>query len=274
MWLIGIIILLVVGSAVTASIGWAPRATSGEPLWDIAKFGGAASGYAGTFAGFSLAATTFIAGLDTARTSPLFATTFGMMLIAFLVLLVATFSGGGLAAERLNQEDTEGTTTRSLAFVVTNMCTNLGVSITWLALVPLVEAIGMPALAEVFAWWLPLLALAAGIWVALVAYHLTLASVRGCLAVAVLGLALPAGYRLAARPWPALWPTSEPALKLAFVALGAAFLLFGLQMGLLVAQGNKGIQARLRRTDHRLVLAASQAFVAVVVLLWFAVAFP
>ena len=52
--------------------------------------GGATTGYAGTSAGFSLAATTFIAGLDTARTSHVFTTTFGMMLIGFLILVGGT----------------------------------------------------------------------------------------------------------------------------------------------------------------------------------------
>jgi hypothetical protein len=82
MWIIGTITLLIVGGAITAAIGWMPRPTPGEPLWDIAKMGSTNTASAGTFAGFSLAATTFIAGLDTARASPMFATTFGMMLIS------------------------------------------------------------------------------------------------------------------------------------------------------------------------------------------------
>jgi hypothetical protein len=270
MWLIGTIVLLVAGGAVTAVIGWAPRATAGEPLWDTAKMGGATTGYAGTFAGFSLAATTFIAGLDTARTSPVFATTFGMMLIAFLILV----GGTSMANATPTAARFEGTPTLSLVLVLAQMCTSLGVALTWLALVPLVEAIDLPALAEVFVWPLLIMTLGAGGWVALVAYRLTTASARGCLAVAVVGPLLPALYRLASRSWPALWPSSEAALRFAFVALGAAFLLYALQMGLLIAHGNKTVQERLKRHGHRLVLAASQAYAAVVTLLWLAVAFP
>jgi hypothetical protein len=270
MWIIGTIILLVVGGAVTAAIGWAPRATPGDPLWDTSKMGGTATGYAGTFAGFSLAATTFIAGLDTARTSPVFATTFGMMLIGFLILV----GGTSIANSTPTAPQFEGTTMLSLALVVAHMCVSLGVAITWLALAPLIEAIGMSALADLFVWPLLIMTLGAGGWVALVAYRLTMANVRGCLAVLVVGLALPAVYRLLARSWPALWPASEAALHFAFVALGGAFLLFTLQMGLLVAHSNKAIQERLRRNGQRLVLAASQAHVAVMVLVWLAVAFP
>jgi hypothetical protein len=45
-------------------------------------------------------------------------------------------------------------------------------------------------------------------------------------------------------------------------------------MGLLIAHSNHPIQARLRRQGHRLALAASQIYVAVVTLIWLAVAFP
>lgn len=270
MWLIGTIILLVVGGTVTAVLGWAPRATPGEPLWDTSKMGRTTTGYAGTFAGFSLAATTFIAGLDTARTSPVFATTFGMMLIGFLILVAGTSIANGAPTA----PQSEGTPTLSLALVLAQMCVSLGVAITWLALAPLIETIGMSALADVFVWPLLIMTLGAGGWVALVAYRLTMASGRGCLAIAVVGPALPAVYRLLARPWPALWPDSEAALHFAFVALGAAFLLFALQMGLLVTHSNTAIHERLRRNGHRLVLAASQVHVAVMTLTWFAVALP
>jgi hypothetical protein len=270
MWLIGTIVLLFGGAAVTAVIGGTARATPGEPLWDTAKMGAATTGYAGTFAGFSLAATTFIAGLDDARTSPVFPTTFGMMLIAFLILV----GGTSMANSTPTAARTEGTTTLSLALVLSNLCVSLGVAITWLALAPLVVAIGMPALAEVFVWPLLIMTLGAGGWVALFAYRLTMASVRGCLAVTIVGPALPAVYRLMSHPWPALWPASEAALRFAFVALGAAFLLYALQMGLLVAHSNTAMQARLERNGHRLALAASQAYVAVVTLIWLAVAFP
>jgi hypothetical protein len=45
-------------------------------------------------------------------------------------------------------------------------------------------------------------------------------------------------------------------------------------MGLLAANGNTPVQERLRRDSHWMVLAASQAYVAVVGLIWFAVALP
>ena len=105
--------------------------------------------------------------------------------------------------------------------------------------------------------------------------RLTMASARACSAIPVLGIALPALYRLVAvRLWPALWPPREPALLFAFVALAAAGLMFALHVGLLATHGNTPVQERLRRDSHWMVLAVSQVYVAVVALIWFAVALP
>jgi hypothetical protein len=99
-----------------------------------------------------------------------------------------------------------------------------------------------------------------------------MASAWACLAVPVLGLALPTLYRLVAVPlWPTLWPANDAALRFAFVALGAAGLMFALHLGLLAAHDNTQVEERLRRDGYRIVLAFSQAYVAVVGLTWFAV---
>ena len=271
MWVIGTVILLIIGAAVTAALGRTPRVVPGPPLWDTAKLGGTNISAIGAFAGFSLTSAIFIAGLDVARSSSAFATVFGMMLTAFLILVIAAWIAGSTPSGPQAEE----TPVQSLALVLGNLCANLGVSITWLALAPLMVVIGLPALADVFIWALLIMALAAGGWIALFTYRLTMASARACSAIPVLGIALPALYRLVAvRLWPALWPAREPALLFAFVALGAAGLMFALHMGLLATHGNMPVQERLRRDAHWMVLAASQAYVAVVALIWFAVALP
>jgi hypothetical protein len=271
MWVIGTVIVLIVGAAVTAALGWTPRVSPGPPMWDTAKLGVSNTSAVGTFAGFSLTSAIFIAGLDVARSSSAFATVFGMMLIGFLILVIATWIAGSTPSV----PQAEGMTVQSLALLLGNLCANLGVSITWLALVPLMVVIGLPTLASVFIWALLIMALVAGGWVALFTCRLTMASPRACSAVPVLGMALPALYRLVAvRLWPALWPAREAALLFAFVALAAAGLMFALYMGLLAANGNTPVQERLRRDSHWMVLAASQAYVAVVGLIWFAVALP
>jgi hypothetical protein len=271
MWLIGTIVLLIAGAAVTTAVGWTPRTTPGPPLWDITKLAGINVGASGTFAGFSLTAAIFIAGLDFARTSPTFATVFGMMLIGFLILIAAAWIFGS-APSALPAEDA---TAPSLALVLGNLCSNLGVTITWLALAPLMRVIGLSALADAFTWALLAMVVLGGTWVALCAYYLALPSVRSCLAIPALGLALPALYRLVAvRVWPALWPTGDAALPFAFVALSAAILTFVLHLGLLVARNSNELQQRLRQGEHRIVLVIGQVHVMLVALIWFAVAVP
>src|SRR5215207_257358 len=250
MWVIGTVILLIVGAAVTAALGRTPRVTPGPTLWDTAKLGGTNISALGAFAGFSLTSA---------------------MLIAFLILVIAAWIAGSTPSVPQAEE----TPVQSLALVLGNLCANLGVSITWLALAPLMVVIGLPALADVFIWALLIMALAAGGWIALFTCRLTMASARACSAIPVLGIGLPALYRLVAvRLWPALWPAREPALLFAFVALGAAGLMFALHLGLLATHGNTLVQERLRRDAHWMVLAASQANIAVLGLIWFAVALP
>jgi hypothetical protein len=271
MWLVGTIVLLIFGAALVVALGWTPRTPSGAPPWDITELNRANAGGAGTSAGFSLTAAIFIAGLDVARTSSEFATVFGMMLVGFLILVMASW----IANSTPKRSEAEGTTALPLAVVLASTCGNLGVSITWLALEPLMVVIGVPALPDVFIWPLLIMVVAAGAWGALVTYYLTNANSRACLTIPVLGLALPALYRLmAVRGWPSLWPASDAALHFAFVALGVAGLLFALHMWLLVTHSNKGVQQRLRRGGHRIVLASNQVYAMMVALTWFAVAMP
>ena len=99
-------------------------------------------------------------------------------------------------------------------------CGCLGLNLSWLALVPLLQMLELSSLAVVFTWLLLFVIVAAGGWVAVFAYHLTTASARACLAIPVLGFGLVGFYRLiAARLWPALWPATDAALQFAFIAM-------------------------------------------------------
>jgi hypothetical protein len=158
MWVIGTVVVLIIGAAATAALGRTPRVIPGPPLWDTAKLGGTNISALGAFAGFSLTSAIFIAGLDVARNSSAFATVFGMMLIGFLILVIATWIAGSTPSV----PQAEGMTVQSLALLLGTLCANLGVSITWLALVPLMAVIGLPTLASVFIWALLIMALVAG----------------------------------------------------------------------------------------------------------------
>lgn len=271
MWLIGTIVVLAVGAAATIAVGWRPRARPSPPLWDIPKLGGGTAGNAGAFAGFSLTAAIFVAGVGGAQSAPAFVTVFGMLLIGFLILVVATWINSSIP----DHAKVETAITPALLYVLGNIATNLGVAVTWLALPPLLAVVGLPSLVGVFLAWLLIMVLVAGAWAALLVYRLTAAGARACLLIPGLSLALPVLYRLAVVPrWPALWPAREAALQCAFVALGAATVLYALHLGLLLAHGNEPVQRRLECDGHRLAPSASQAYAIVVGLLWFAIVAP
>jgi hypothetical protein len=70
----------------------------------------------------------------------------------------------------------------------------LGLAVSWLALVPFLRLLSRHALAEAFTWVLLSVTITGATWVALFAYHLTLAPVSACLALPAFGIALPGLY--------------------------------------------------------------------------------
>ena len=271
MWIVGTLIVFAVGVVAIVAIGWTPRTIPSPPLWDISSLGGTYTGIVGTIAGFSVASAIFIAGLDVARTSPLFATVMGMLLAAFLILVFSAL----IYASTPNAPDiADHAVAQPLSHVLANMCGCLGLNLSWLALVPLLQMLELSSLAVVFSWLLLFVILAAGGWVAVFAYQLTTASALACLAIPVLGFELVVFYRLvAARLWPALWPATDAALQFAFIALGVAGMIFTLHLGLIASHGSEAGR-RLQRGAHRVALAYSEAYVLAVGLIWLAVVMP
>jgi hypothetical protein len=274
MWLVltGVVLLFAAAVTIVVALGWIPRATASPPVWHIPSQGGIWTNIVGTLAGFSVASAVFIAGFDVARGSPAFATVIGMLLLAFLILVFSALT----YASTPNVPEGEGDgVMASLSHALANMNGCMGLSISWLAFVPLLEMIGLPALAGAFTWLLLFVALAAGEWTALFAYRLTRASGRACIAIPVLGFGLPAIYRHGVvRVVPALWPATDAALSFAFVAVAVAGLVLSVQAGLLLTYGDTSMQQRLWRHGHRIILGCSAATVLAVGLIWFAVAIP
>jgi hypothetical protein len=270
MWVVGILILFAVSVTAVVAIGWTPRPVPSPPLWDIPGVGQMYTGIVGTIAGFSVASAIFIAGLEANRSSPEFITVIGMLLVAFLILVFAALQYA--SAPNIDDRDDAAQT---LSHVLANMCGCLGLALSWLALVPLLEMIHLPSLAATFIWLLLFVALAGGGWTALFAYRLTTANAAACLAIPVLGFALPALYRLVAvRLMPELWPATDVALQFTYVAFSVSGLVFAAHSWLLLTHGDKSVQQLLWRDGHRLALACSAAAVLAAGLTWFAVALP
>ena len=269
MWLVGTLAVFAVAVATVVFIGRTPRQTPSRPVWDIGSVGGTYTGIVGTLGGFSVTSAIFVAGLEGARTSPEFAAVIGMLLVAFLILI---FSALLYASAPNASSSADDSAIPSLSHLVANMCGCLGLAVSWLALVPLLRLLSLPGLAEAFTWLLFSTTIAGASWVALFAYHLTLANARACLALPLLGVVLPALYRLVAIAWPKLWPASDAVLHYAFVALGVAGLMFGAHLALLAAYGAETHTAFLRRNKHVLALALSAGYAVAAGFIWFAIA--
>jgi hypothetical protein len=271
MWVIGVIILFVVGLTAVVAIGWRPRGTPCPPLWNIPGLGGTYTSIVGTVGGFSVAGAIFIAGLDATRTSPYFGTVIGMLLIAFLILVLSAL----MYASTPNAPQDDDLASQSFAHILANMAGCEGLAISWLALVPLLQMIGLPSLATAFTWLMLYVALAGSGWTAMFAYRLTTASALACLSIPVLAFVLAALYRLVvARLMPALWPASDAALHFTFVAFAVAALTLSLHATLLTLHGDTRVRQRLQRDGHRIALAYSEASSLAVTLTWFAIATP
>jgi hypothetical protein len=272
MWIVGTLILFAIAVTAVVLIGQTPRPNPSPPLWDIGSLGGTYTGIVGTIGGFSVASAIFIAGLDVARASPLFATVIGMLLVAFLILV---FSALIYASTPNAAPAGDNAASPTHSHLLANMTGCLGLALSWLALVPLLDLLDLPALAEAFTWLLLFVNFAAAGWVALFAYHLTPANATACLVIPGLGFALPAVYRLVLVPrWPALWPATDAALHYTFVGLAVSGLIFTFHLGLLATHGNPRGTQFLRRDGYRIILAYSAAYALAVGLTWFAIAFP
>ena len=272
MWLIGTLIVFAAGIGAVVAIGRKPRLAPSQPVWDISSLGGTYTGIVGTLGGFSVTSAVFVAGLEGARASPEFAAVIGMLLIAFLILVFSAlmYASGpnvpGAAADAVIP---------TLSHLLANMCGCLGLAVSWLALVPFLRLLSLPELAAAFTWLLLSVNIAGACWVAIFGYHLSLAPVAACVALPVIGVALPGFYRVVvAGAWPALWPATDAVLRYAFVSLGLSGLLFAVHLTLLAIFGTEMRARWLRHDEHLIVLALSAAYAVAVGFTWFAVAAP
>jgi hypothetical protein len=197
MWIAGVVLLLLVGAGLISVIGWAPRARTGPAVWDLPGASGIYSGLVYTLAGFSVAAATFLAGVSSARDSPAFSTVIGLLLLSFLILMAASMMYGATPAS-LTPAEKPDEFVAALWTVLANGVYLIGLALNWFALSPLLQVIELPALAMALVGPLMIVAVAGSMRLAFVTYRLTTATLRACLALPLLGVALPAGYRLLA----------------------------------------------------------------------------
>jgi hypothetical protein len=210
--------------------------------------------------------------LSLARESPAFAAVVGLPLVSFLILVTTAMTFSSTPNRPAPDDADPAAAVQRLSHLLGGAGFFLGVAVAWLALPPLLEALGLPGLADAFAWGLLAALPVGGARLAVLAYRLTAASAPACLVLPAVGFGLPAAYRLGlARAMPGLWP-ADPAVRMAFVAFGVAVLGLALQTGLLLAHGRAPSRRWLGRNGHGAALAYLQAAIVAAALAWFAVA--
>lgn len=274
MWLGGVLLLLIAVVAVVTWIGRSLRSAPSAPLWDIPAVASTYTGIVGALAGFTVASTVFLANRAASRNTEAFAVTMGMFLVAFIGFLVASQMFGTLP-NRAPAEDAGANDDldQRLGFLLAIVGYYVGLSISWLGLRPLLIGLMQRALADVFAWLLLVAVFAGAARLGVFLYRLTTVPSAACLAVPLLGFGAAAAYRLLAVPFvPSLWPKQDAALAITLVVAGLAGFGFAAETAMLAFHGDARLRTRLPGPGQRVVLAYVQAVVAVVALLWFAVA--
>jgi hypothetical protein len=275
MWLVGIVVLLAATATVSAWLGRRRRAGSTSPPWDIPVVASTYTGIAGVLAGFAVASSVFLANLGGSAGAGPFAATMGMFLIAFAILAEASQMFSTLptrpAPGAAGARDDTLTRVQCLSFLLATVGYFIGLSLSLLGLRPLLLALGLHQLADIFTWLLLLTVLGWSTRLGVFLYRLTRVASLACLAVPWLGVGAAAAYWLVATRFaPALWPAADAPLRLALVAAGLAGLGFAVETALLTFQGDERLRWRLRAAEGA-ALAYVQAVVTVIALLWFAV---
>jgi hypothetical protein len=271
-WIVGVVLLFILGAAIVVAIGWEPRRREEPAMWDIPGLSGFYTGIVGTLAGFSIAAATFIAGISSAQGTPAFAAAIGMLLVSFLTLMGSAMMYSDTPSFPAS-DDEFNVMFQSLSYVLANALYFLGLSLGWLAMRPLLVMIGLDELADAFTWLLLATVVAGSTRIAVFVYRLTAANKRACIAIPVLGIALPVIYWLLAdRIWPALWPAENAAIGLSFVAFAVASIGYIHQTVLLVTHGGSRVEQTIRQNRHRFAPAYLLLISQSVTLVWLAAA--
>jgi len=276
MWVLGMILLFVFGAALAARIGW--RTPRGLPaaLIDIPKLSTSLTGIVGTLSGFTIASAIFLANLDTFRGSPSFGAVMGLFLIAFQILIATAimFAIVPSLSSKTKQDDNAVQTQRIL-YSLSSTGFFLGLSLSWLGLIPLLQGLELDFLASLFSWLLLLALLAGGANLAIFLHTDLGAKLAAALAIPPLAFLSAGIFRLlAATSAPFLWPPRDAPLMFGITGYVLAAIGFSLQTAIVASFGRPAAQAFLRASGHRLLIVFVQATITAVALTWLSVVFP
>jgi hypothetical protein len=271
-WLLGIAVLIAVVVVITVASGWSKPAPP-APLWDVPRISQTFTAIVGSLAGFSVACATFLAGQAAIRGAETFELVIAMFLIAFLILIscamgfasvpTATASAGREVEISRLQED---------IYQIAVLGYALGISVAWLALRPLLLAIGLTRAADLFTVLLFVAVVGSGARTSM-ALRRSQGMGRSTRAILlVLAIGAPLAYRAATLTFaPTLWPGENGAFYFTIGAFILGAMAFGLQT-FLVSEYDQPIVERWRSVSHRVLLGLASATIVVITLMWLGVA--
>lgn len=287
MWLIGPLLLLVVVSLVIFAADRRPRPCIETSPWDIARVAGFFTGITGTLSGFAVASAIFMANMRINTGVPEFEIVMGMLLMGFLVLMGTAMMFGTMPnnppTPTLSTATTAGDTPPALPpfdalqyrmYILANTQYYIGISLAWLALRPLLVALGMETVAGIFSWLLLFVTVAGANRLAMYMARLTHVRRPVALLIPILGLSAPLLYRVLAVPlWPALWPSTDAILVFALIVCTFGLIGFAINTANFLSYTERPISTAGQLLREKLLLVHIQAVTCAVALLWCAVVF-
>lgn len=276
MWLPAMLLLFVLDAALVARIGWRKPPGLPEPLVDIPKLSTSLTGIVGSLSGFTIASAIFLANLDSVRESDSFGAVMGLFLIAFQILIATAimFAIVPSLSGKVKLDD-DAVHAQRVLYSLASTGFFLGLSLSWIGLIPLLHGLELELLASLFAGLL-VLALLAGATNLTIFLHTDLgANLAVGLTIPPLAFASAGLLRLlAATAAPALWPASNGPLIFGVAGYVLAATGFSLQTAIVATFGRPAARSLLRTGGHRLLSVVEQLTVTAVALTWLSVVFP
>ncbi|MGH2360678.1 MAG: hypothetical protein ACRDGM_09095 [bacterium] len=274
MWLIGVLSLMIL---VGVLVGFISRSRTSPTLaadWDLESLSGAYAAIVAPLAGFSVAAAVFFANLTRVTQTVFFDDVMALFLVAFVMLIstavmFATFRSARL---RSSADENQQSIHRSL-YMVCNLGFYLSLSMSWIGLHPLLLAVGLSTLADIFTWVLLFALLAGAIRVSVWAHVLLGVGFPAFLSIPIVPMLAAIVYGLTVRSRLAFWPTTNPALLLAVLVFAVAAVGYGFETAMIIFYGRPEYHRRLRRIASMLIIPYLSAGITIIALLWFATAF-
>jgi len=271
-WAVGIAVVLIVVVASTVAVGWR-RGRLPEPLWDVSRMSASFTTVVGLLAGLSVASAVFLANLTAVRQSPDFGLVMAMFLLAFTILIATAMLFATVPNLPEPPDDRDYVRLQRTSYLLAVMSYALGLSVAWFAIRPLLLALDLAEVADVFVWVLFVSLVGATLRVAMNLSRHGGYSAKSVATLVVVGIGLPIAYRALAGAVPGLWPPGNASFVFTVLAFGIGTFGFLAETVLHGTYRRSAVANAAFGEAHRIILGYGAATVATSTFLWLAVSF-